>query len=390
MVNIMSQFGGGKQHAKYSHIASLDKHSRSSYGVVADRRSGRVIFDRNILGGNQPVIRTLSKVINPKRTLVVMEAGGHGFSAYRQFRKAGFGCKLVAPSSKPKRGKEQKTDRDDAINQLHYHNSGLLHYVWVPAAEDEDARELMRFRYQQQWKIGKQKQLIQSLLRRHGAEYTLTKTPWTLTHRHWLKTVELLPCTRLVLDSMLEQLESLEQKLEALDRELDHIFATTEKYSTLCVYYRLLAGVGRVGAMTLILEGFDLRRFAHALNLMSYTGLIPKKHSSADRDPDLRITKAGNKFLRIALVGAGKFYRDRRMLTKKAKLQAYPEIVREFIQRCQERLHYRYRHLCAKGKNSNKAKVAVARELCGFLWELVNKVIPQIHQEDFEALRKAA
>jgi len=32
-------------------------------------------------------------------------------------------------------------------------------------------------------------------------------------------------------------------------------------------------------------------------------------------------------------------------------------------------------------KNGNKAKVAVAREVCAFIWELAVKVLPQLDAE---------
>ena len=41
--------------------------------------------------------------------------------------------------------------------------------------------------------------------------------------------------------------------------------------------------------------------------------------------------------------------------------------------RTQNRLHKRYRHLKARQLNENKAIVAVARELCAFIWEMQNK-----------------
>ena len=38
--------------------------------------------------------------------------------------------------------------------------------------------------------------------------------------------------------------------------------------------------------------------------------------------------------------------------------------------KAQTRLHKRLRQLLARGKNRNKAQVAVARELTGFVWQI--------------------
>ena len=40
----------------------------------------------------------------------------------------------------------------------------------------------------------------------------------------------------------------------------------------------------------------------------------------------------------------------------------------------QNRLSKRYMKLKARGKHENKVIVALARELCGFIWELQNKL----------------
>ena len=58
-----------------------------------------------------------------------------------------------------------------------------------------------------------------------------------------------------------------------------------------------------------------------------------------------------------------------------------------FFFKMQNRLVTRYKHLKAKGKHSNKARVAVARELCGFLWEYANIFITN---EDDYTEQKAA
>jgi len=158
---------------------------------------------------------------------VILEAGNHGFSSYRKLSKAGYHCKLIAPSSRPQRGKEQKTDRDDAINNLHYHLSGLLSYVWVPNIEDEATRECLRHRYRQIWNITKQKQRINSFTKRYGLEFTLTKSNWTVTHYKWLRSVSLVQTARFVLDEMLSDLNEQENRLQKWIRNWTFCFQIT-------------------------------------------------------------------------------------------------------------------------------------------------------------------
>jgi len=48
-----------------------------------------------------------------------------------------------------------------------------------------------------------------------------------------------------------------------------------------------------------------------------------------------------------------------------------PALVRAISWRAQNRLHNRYRRLLGRRLQRNKAIVAIARELCGFIWELL-------------------
>jgi transposase len=234
--------------------------------------------------------------------------------------------------------------------------------------------------------IIKEKQKILSLVNRTGNVFDLTKSNWTKKHREWLRKLSLPSSTRLVLDCRLEELNRLEVNLEKLDSQLDGLMETTPRYKKIMDIYRIMPGIGRVGAMTLLLEGRDLKRFPTAGRLMNFTGLIPRKHSSSDKDPSLSITKAGNRYLRTAIVGAAKFFRDRRFSVSTKILDKLPERVKAFMQRCQKRLFSRYHYLRKKGKHSNKAKVAIARELCGFLWELMTKHVPRLSQEEILSL----
>ena len=112
--------------------------------------------------------------------------------------------------------------------------------------------------------------------------------------------------------------------------------------------------------------------------------IILRKHQSGDKDPALHITKAGNKFLRTAFVGAAKSYRDNRLLYSQKQLEQMSPQEKEFISKMQSRLTHKYRQLRARGKHANKARVAVAREMCGFLWEYATKVIPAMEEYSYQ------
>mgnify|MGYP003337129559 FL=1 len=138
-------------------------------------------------------------------------------------------------------------------------------------------------------------------------------------------------------------------------------------------------GIDFVAAVTLVAELGDLHRFSHPRQLMAYLGLVPSERSSGGSRNQGRITKTGNAHVRRMLVEAAWCYRYSarmsRPVTERQKDQ--PDAVRMVAWRAQLRLCARYRKFTARGMNSNKVCVAIARELTGFLWEAALKVQPQ-------------
>jgi len=369
---------------KYPIICSLDVHTTNIYMYILNYLTGEILCDSNIFGGFKSVLKHLKKLKIRKETIILYEASNYGFYPYRLFTKHGYACKIIAPNSIPQKKNLKKTDRYDATENANYHISGLLKYVHIPTEDDEQSREILRYRWQQVCKIIKQKQYIQAFTKRHGLVYDLTVSYWTKKHYKWLNTVELPSMPRDLLDLKLSFLEELESQLAKLDKMLNDIFEGNETYKQLFKLYSLIRGVGRINAMTLVLEGQDIKRFPNPSALMSYTGLVPGKHSTGTSDPHLRITKSGNKFLRTSLVGIAKMYRDKRTLRSKKELKGIPEPLKSFLDRCQTRLNSRYKHLVSEGKHSNKARCAIARELCGFIWELIVKIEPLINEKQFK------
>lgn len=356
---------------KYSVIVSLDVHEKNTYLYAVDINTGEVLSQKNIIGNISKVIQTLDNLKISNKSVILYEAGSCGYAPYRKLTKNGYDCQIIAPSSIPKRNKLIKSDKTDAISNLSYFQAGVLQMVSIPSGELEDAREMLRHRYNLVWQITKEKQKVQSLVKRKGYSFTEGRSSWSRRHLTWLKNVELKAHSRSVLNMMLDKIDQLNSQVVQIDEILNEIISQSEEVKDVFKRLQYLPGIGFLTAATLVLEIGDLNRFAHPSAFMNYVGLIPGKLSSGTIDPALKITKAGNRYLRYVLVQAASSYRDRRRLHPKSKIVKMPEDIRSVIERCQNRLLKRYKHLIKNGKNSNKAKVAVARELCGFIWEIV-------------------
>jgi transposase len=133
-----------------------------------------------------------------------------------------------------------------------------------------------------------------------------------------------------------------------------------------------LRGVDIVTAVGLVAEIGDLRRFDHPRKLMGYLGLVPSESSSGDRVHRGSITKTGNAHARRLLTEAAWHYRFKARIGSHAqrRQQDLSQPVREIAWNGQLRLNKRFAMLQARGVQVNKACVAVARELAGFVWAI--------------------
>lgn len=361
---------------------SLDVHDKSTYMYAVNIETGELLMDQRITGHYRNTLKHLKQLcVNSSKILILYEAGPHGFAPYRLFEKHGYSSKVIAPVSIVRDSSKQKSDRDDAINNLSLYAGGFLSFVCIPEKSMEDARDCLRYRTKTVWEITREKQQIHSLIKRQGIEYTQTKSFWTKTHYAWLRTVEVSDCTRILLNAHLQNISTLEQQSHDIEKSLMVYFQSNPQCERLLQSYQKIRGVGLIYAMTLVLEAGDLRRFSHPNKIMKFVGLLPGRKQSGEKDPNMRITKNGNKFLRTVLVGIAKKYTDHRLLYSKKQMEQMSEIERSFFIKMQNRLTHKYRSLRAKAKHGNKARVAVARELCGFLWEYVTTVVDKTNKD---------
>jgi transposase len=112
---------------------------------------------------------------------------------------------------------------------------------------------------------------------------------------------------------------------------------------------------------------------------MGYLGLVPSEFSSGKTCRQGSITKAGNQHARRMLVEAAWTYCHSPRVSRRLQVrrEGQPQSVRDISWRAQLRLTRRFRHLRMGRKlPPNKVCVAVARELCRFIWDIARQVKP--------------
>jgi transposase len=98
---------------------------------------------------------------------------------------------------------------------------------------------------------------------------------------------------------LLEQVESLTEKIKESEAKIEQIARTQYPETELL---RQVSGVGTLIALTFVLTVEDRDRFQKSRDMGCYVGLRPKQSESGQRQPQLRITKEGDRYLRKMLV----------------------------------------------------------------------------------------
>jgi transposase len=165
------------------------------------------------------------------------------------------------------------------------------------------------------------------------------------------------------LSTLLDTIEGLTRTIREMDRDVERVCETRYPETALL---RQVKGVGPITALCFVLTIEDPARFPKSRSVGAYLGLRPKHRNSGEQQPQLRITKGGDRLLRRLLVSAAHYILG-------------PFGPDTDLRRCGLRMAER------GGKSAKKrAVVAVARRLAVLLHRL------WVTGEEYEPLRLAS
>ncbi|MGH7427768.1 MAG: IS110 family transposase [Candidatus Methylomirabilaceae bacterium] len=106
------------------------------------------------------------------------------------------------------------------------------------------------------------------------------------------------------LEPLLETIGVITQAIRAYDRQIEALcrsrYPETERL-------RQVAGVGPLTSLAYLLSLEDPQRFRKSREVGPFLGLVPRQNQSGGSDPQLRITKTGDPYLRRLLVGSAQY-----------------------------------------------------------------------------------
>ena len=152
------------------------------------------------------------------------------------------------------------------------------------------------------------------------------------------------------IEHLLKMVEELTREIAACDEELEKL--ERRRYGTETARLKQVSGVGTITALTFVLTLEDPHRFQRSREVGCYVGLRPQSKQSGDSEPEMRVSKEGDVYLRNLLVECGQYILSQRGPDTDLKRWGL--------------------RIAAKGKKKAKrrAVVAVARKLAVLLHRL--------------------
>jgi transposase len=187
------------------------------------------------------------------------------------------------------------------------------------------------------------------------------------------------PALQAVVDDYLDEVKHVAGRIAKLEKAIDEaVQSSPAEIRAVIEGLQALRGVAQTTAATIVSELGQLSRFGNPKQLMGYSGLVSREHSSGSRTVRGAITKTGNAHLRRVIVEAAWAYQHRPDVTgfllRRQKSLAISDEVKQIAWKAQQRLNKRYKAMAARGKNKNQIVTAIGRELLGFVWAIATKI----------------
>lgn len=354
----------------------LDVHKDSiSLAAAEPGRGGEIRSLGKITNSVQAMERAIARLRKQYGKEVELhfcyEAGPCGFVLVRRLCQLGHHCIVVAPSKIARAaGDKVKTDRRDAEKLAKALRAGDLDPIYIPEVTDEAIRDLCRARSDAVDDQRRARQRLKAFLLQHGYAYS-GKGHWGEAHMRYLRELVLPhPAMKAILEESLMAVSDAGERIarcEAAMAELLETWRLKPAVEALMAF----KGFQLVAAMITVSELGDLRRFEHPRQLMAYLGLVPSESTSSNKRRQGAITKCGNSHARWILIESSQHYGNTPKVSKELsrRQKGQSRAVCKISWNAQIRLHRRLMLLLGRRMQRNKALVAVARELTGFLWE---------------------
>ena len=335
----MKQYNACDAHKKYSIFGGVDERGKILGHVRVEHK--------------REEYRSFLKTL-PEGSSIALESMGSWYWMVDEMEKAGHHAILVHPrKAKMMMGQINKTDKLDVNGLGVLHRNGTLPEVWIAPAEIRDMRELPRMRMTFVSMRTKLKNRIHATLGKYNLQIEEVSDAFGVAGREQMEQLskELPPETQRSMQEQLKLLDEVEERIEMAEKRIREIVKETPEMQLL----KTLPGFGPILSIVAALEIGSIARFGRAEQLASYSGTVPRIHSSGGKTRFGKTCPDVNRYLKWAFIEAANI-----IMMKQSRMPEHHTV----------QLYQRIR----SAKGHGKAIVAVARHLAeAAYWVLTKK-----------------
>jgi transposase len=359
---------------KEVYYVGLDVHKDTIQMAVLGSKGKEPVMAKGMPNNAMKIVKELGQYYEKGKVQVAYEAGCMGYTLHRTLMEFGYDSRVIPPNKVFHHGDDKvKTDKRDALDIAWMLRRDEGESIAIPTKEDEAVRDLIRCRGDLQENLKSMKQRLLKFLLRKDFNYE-SNIYWTGKYYKWLSALKFEQnMEQLTLEEYLDEIHRLEDKLGRLGKVIEET-AERPEYAEKVRKLRAFRGIDYLTALSLVVEIGDFKRFPSAEAFMSYLGLVPTERSSGKKRKQGGITKTGNGHLRRLLTESSWHYTRPNQVSKRLskRREGTDEGTIRYADKAMKRLHEKYTRMVFKGKTKQTSVTAVARELAGFIWGVMN------------------
>jgi transposase len=280
--------------------AGIDLHSTNNYQVLLDE-TGKVVYDKRLPNDINLVLREYQQF--EEIDSVVVESTYNWYWLVDGLMAAGYRVKLANPNAiQQYNGIKRTNDKSDARWLADMNRLGILKQGYIYPQEERGTRDLLR----------KRSQFIQQRTTHILSLETIVERQSSI--RLNSQQVKILSCEELsrylkdedvflAANSNLLMMQYLDQQIGEIEKRV------LKKVRLKPAYKKLLEidGIGKILALTIMLETGEIARFPSVGNYASYCRMVDSKRESNGKKKGEGNKKNGNKYLCWAFIEAANF-----------------------------------------------------------------------------------
>lgn len=236
---------------------------------------------------------------------IVMEACGSANYWTREFSRLGCDVKLIAPQYVKPYIQRNKNDFRDARGIMEASFWEGMPTVSPKSIEQQDIQSILRIRnnyLEMRTSVSNQ---IRGLMKEYGVfvkqgyQHLRNILPSLVARDN---ENGLSPIIKELIEGQYVMLLAMDEKIDAFDMQIK----TLANQREVCQRLQSIEGIGPITALAIVALVGNGEGFKNGRHFSAYLGLVPKQHSSGNRERLLGISKRGDGYLRTLLIHGGR------------------------------------------------------------------------------------